>query len=405
MLGMRKRGGIIHHTNSTSKDDIVQDPLRLVFRTPRCFLNDVGLPMDFPQRNPGQAPTQLSTEDCQHILQQEYKHYIGHVDPIPQKRFCELIVAAITRRLQVACGLSTRVFRSFDDKNIFIAVRADDIDLRSEANRINYHLQVSNKPFHARHAELNKMLREDLMGEDAFAESIAHLLAVRGTAEENVLTDSRESIFCMRHTEIGHRDVGLRSSPQCPEMDPNLFSNGSEFHPHLSASLHQWGHSERADLVHDHVSTRSSTPLIEEETRSSGEPNNDSSLRWWQKWSNFFLYIPWNAHTYFSPYVPYDQELKFQPYYRWYPINFKSTTQETLFQQIDRIRLVTSIIERHVGVDALVNGKHLEAIFPLHDHDHLVFLKRHWAFNFGLWTQPIMDIRAYFGKMYHFTYS
>lgn len=350
MLGLRKRGGFGDH-----KDDIIQDPLRIVFRSPRCFLDDNGDPVI------SQPPDRMSEvsrsdyeqnyiEECRKVLVDEYRRYIGSINPTSQLLFCELIATSVARRIQVACGLTTRLFRSYDDDEIILTMKTDDMDLRVEADRRNYRLQTRNKPFDPIHAESNVAIKESI-GEEAFAESIEHLREVRGEAH-----------------------VGMP-----PEMDPLLSCHGETHHPKLWKALKLWGHREEADG--NFVDCQEKNPA-----------------NVWTRLMNALVYIAWDPQIYFSPYASYQIESKYQPYYRMYPLRMNGLKEETRFRQVDRIVLASSIIERHIGIDALIESKYLNDHFALHEQEALTDLRKNWALNFNMISQPIMKLRNYFGE-------
>ena len=83
----------------------------------------------------------------------------------------------------------------------------------------------------------------------------------------------------------------------------------------------------------------------------------------------------------------------------------KNGTQYTLFRDIDRIRLTSSIVTRHLNIDAMVQS-HLtkRGIYSLHSREILHRLKHSWALHFRwkeLWGAnrlPLLEIRDYFGE-------
>lgn len=104
---------------SQQQGRIVIDPFLRVLRTARCFLDDMGrnTVMDTTHEHSEKAEQQrLLTE--QQLLEKEYEHFIGSRGPTTEQRFCELVATSIARRVQLACGLTTRMFRSCDDDEV-----------------------------------------------------------------------------------------------------------------------------------------------------------------------------------------------------------------------------------------------------------------------------------------------
>jgi len=57
---------------------------------------------------------------------------------------------------------------------IIMTIKADDMDLRVEAERSQYRLQTSNKPFDNIHKHKNVVIQSEI-GHESFSESISHL--------------------------------------------------------------------------------------------------------------------------------------------------------------------------------------------------------------------------------------
>ncbi|RLN78126.1 hypothetical protein BBJ28_00025970, partial [Nothophytophthora sp. Chile5] len=342
--------------NSQRRDKIVIDPFRRVLRTPRCFLDDAGCDVVMDTSNDhGELGEQRRLETEQQLLKTEYERFVGSTDPTTELRFCELVATAISRRVQLACGLTTRMFLSCDADEIIMTIKADNDDLRVEADRTNYKLQVSNKPFDATlHKKKIRTLQRE-MGTTEWQNAVDHLRRTRGCANEGA---------------------------EFPEMDPLLVSRGEEFHPEIREALDLWGHTEEADgrFVEDESHRRS---------RASG---------WSRFWTSIFA-LPYDPMTYFAPFADYRHEEKYQPYYRRYPIKWGEKKEQTLFTQKDRIRLAASIVDRHINSDALEAAGYLEGqMFALHDATALQDLRHSWALHWGMLSQPLHKIRFYFGE-------
>uniref|UniRef100_A0AAV1TX72 Anoctamin transmembrane domain-containing protein n=1 Tax=Peronospora matthiolae TaxID=2874970 RepID=A0AAV1TX72_9STRA len=236
-----------------------------------------------------------------------------------------------------------------------MTIKTDDNDLRVEADRTNYRLQVSNKPFSKtlHDGKLETMRQE--MGDKDWHESIDRLRHTRGFADADA---------------------------EFPEMDPLLVSRGEEFHPELRKALDVWGHTEEADglFVDDHTYRRVQGNC------------------WGRFWTSIFA-LPYDPLTYFAPFAEYRYEEKYQPYYRRYPIKWGGKKEQTLFTQKDRLRLAEGIIERHINADALEAAGYLQGpMFALHDADALHDLRHAWALHWTMLYQPLHKIRYYFGE-------
>ena len=86
MLGLRRRGGLSHE----NKDELIQDQLRLVLRSPRCFLDDDGKEIEELESAEDLNENEYLNK-CRHILHKEYVRYIGHADKTTEGQFCDLI--------------------------------------------------------------------------------------------------------------------------------------------------------------------------------------------------------------------------------------------------------------------------------------------------------------------------
>ncbi|KAH7477222.1 Anoctamin-10 [Phytophthora ramorum] len=330
-----------------------RQPFQRVLRTPRCFLDDLGNDMV-----ESTGPRHSSTADVgtqaveQKILEAEYEKFIGSTEPTTEQRFCELVATAISRRVQLACGLTTRMFLSCDADEIIMTIKSENDDLRVEADRTNYRLQLSNKPFDDMlHKDKIQELKSEI-GQDGWQKSLDHLRTKRGTADET-------------------SDV--------PEMDPLLVSRGTEFHPETRKALLGWGHREEADGMFSN-------------------DDNHSQNRWNRFWTSIFS-LHHDPMTYFAPFADYRHEPEFQAYFRRYPMNWGGKKEQTLFTQKDRIRLASGIVDRHINLDALEDAGFLKnQMFALHDEVALAELRTTWALNVKMLYQPLHKIRFYFGE-------
>ncbi|KAL4109547.1 hypothetical protein PRIC1_001246 [Phytophthora ramorum] len=341
---------------SQRANKIVVDPFQRVLRTPRCFLDERGCDVVMDTSNDhSEDGEQCRLETQQQLLKNEYEKFVGSAEATTETTFCELVATAVARRVQLACGLSTRMFLSCDADEIIMTIKADNDDLRVEADRTNYRLQVSNKPFdRTLHDKKLRTLRSE-MGDQAWQKSIDHLRHTRGCADE------------------GADD---------PEMDPLLVSRGDVFHPELRKALDLWGHTEEADGL-----------FVEDESYRRVQGSR------WDRFVTSIFALPYDPLTYFAPFAEYRHEEKYQPYYRRYPIKWGKKKEETLFSQKDRIRLAEGIVERHINADALEAAGYLEGqMFALHDEAALQELRSTWALHWTMLYQPLHKIRFYFGE-------
>ncbi|DAZ98242.1 TPA: hypothetical protein N0F65_011710 [Lagenidium giganteum] len=342
-LLLSSRGGI----RASVAEAIEIDTVQRVLRTPRCYLDDAGRDVFNKDEDP--------LKQMEDLLTQEYEREIGSLEPTSELQFCELVAKAMARRVQIACGLTTRMFLSCDADEIVMTIKADDNDLRVEADRTNYRLQVSNRPFDAdlHHDKLQRVRRE--VGATDWANSIEHLY---------------------------HSRPGREQDPKAPEMDPQLISNGEHYHPKLNLALKEWGHTEETD------------------GRFLEDPKAvPCKFGRWRRYRNAVMSLSYDPMTYFAPYADYRIEPMYQPYYRRYPLIWGTKKEETLFAQKDRIRLATSIVHRHLNVDALLVANYLVGdMFALHDDIALKDLRHVWALRWTMVNQPLNKIRFYFGE-------
>ncbi|KAJ0407910.1 hypothetical protein P43SY_009197 [Pythium insidiosum] len=307
---------------SKRRNKIVVDAFQRVFRTPRCYLDDQGREqLILREGDHSEQAEQERWASEERLLKEEYERVIGNSEPTDEKTFCRLVAKSVARRVQLACGLTTRMFESCDQDEIIMTLKADDNDLRVEADRSDYALQVSNKPFNNLvHKEKLEMVRAEI-GDEMMQKARSHLLRVRGCSSK---------------------------SPGTPEMDPLLMGDdGEEFHPSMKRALKIWGHTEEADGLF--VSDESCRPDV-------------GIVSWFGRIYHSFMEISYDPRTYFAPYADYRSEAIYQPFYRRYPIKWGEKKEETLFTQKDRIRLAASIVHRHINTDALVASEYL----PLH---------------------------------------
>lgn len=103
---------------SKRQSKIVIDTFRRVLLTTRCYLDDMGRDtvMNESEYNESLEQRRLQTE--QSILENEYIQFVGSKLATTEALFCELVATSVARRVQLACGLTTRMFRSCDNDEV-----------------------------------------------------------------------------------------------------------------------------------------------------------------------------------------------------------------------------------------------------------------------------------------------
>ncbi|KAF0692715.1 Aste57867_16226 [Aphanomyces stellatus] len=364
ILGLTPKGGV--------------DDLKAALRTSRCFVDDTGADFVIPMQAALQHEPRVGDDDRPQretnrrraCLEAEYVQHTGSKADTTEEAFCRLVVLTIAKRLALTCGLTVKMFKT--PRGIIVTAVADEGDLKTEAERSEYCLQASNKPFGDVHtAKLAEL--EATMTTAGLHASKAYLLKTQCSHE------AIDGVYAAHNDNSS----GEETRPP-PEMDPLLHSWGKNYHPKLHDALTQWGHNEAADSM-------------------TIPPPSLPPPTLWSRLLGVLVYIPQDPWTYFSVHTPYRSEARLQPFYRRYPapprasyINDQATT--TLFRPVDRIRLTSAIVDRHLNLNALkVKGLLLDS-FAMHDSATLETLKQTWALNKTLLTQPMGAIRDYFGE-------
>jgi anoctamin-10 len=185
LLGLRR------DVKANGTEDLIIDEGRRVLRSDRCFMPD---PMkkttdaaEYKLNTRYEALVAMSktiseTDDpmekdslgrkkiammCE-ILEEEYVVGAGSEEPTTELEYGLMMCKAVVRRLQLACGLSTKMKLSIDSDEIICVLSADKGDLATEADRTNYMLQTHNQPF---------------MPEDLYAQSLSHSSAPTWTQD------------------------------------------------------------------------------------------------------------------------------------------------------------------------------------------------------------------------------
>ena len=272
-------------------------------------------------------------QEKKRVLTEEYISFTGSDEPCPAKVFSFLIISVVVRRLQQACGLTCQMKYTADKDEVILCLRADATDLRMEADRQNYRLQLRNQPF----------------------ECVAH---------DTINEVDAATMFQKRDPDALAKCRAMLQT-QCdgvakPQLDPGLYRNG--WHPAMLSYISKLGHME------DSKNFR---------TRSS---------------------------VYIAPYCDYqlgDDKKHMLPLFRH---TLDRLGDPTEFREIDRIRLVTSIVGHHINIESLKTQKLLIDCFCLHDYQQLQTLRDEWVFNKKLHPfpggqkQPLAMIREYFGE-------
>ena len=154
-------------------------------------------------------------QEKKRVLTEEYISFTGSDEPCPAGVYSMLIISVIVRRLQQACGLSCSMKYTLDKDEVILCVKADDNDLRMEADRQNYRLQLRNQPF--------QHVPNDTISE-------VDVLSVFQTRDPDALAKCR----AMLQTQCD----GVAK----PELDPGLFRNG--WHPDMLNYMEKMGHKD-----------------------------------------------------------------------------------------------------------------------------------------------------------------
>ena len=108
--------------------------------------------------------------------------------------------------------------------------------------------------------------------------------------------------------------------------------------------------------------------------------------------------------VYFAPYCDFqygEDQAHMLPLYRH---KRDRNDEPSIFSSVDRIRLVTSIIGRHINTESLRTSGMMLDYFPLHDYTVLNDLRKNWVFKKSIHpfpgghSQPIGAVREYFGE-------
>lgn len=103
---------------SKRQNKIVIDTFRRVLLTTRCYLDDMGRDTVMNESEYNETLEQRRFQTEQSILENEYIQFVGSKVATTEALFCELVATSVARRVQLACGLTTRMFRSCDNDEV-----------------------------------------------------------------------------------------------------------------------------------------------------------------------------------------------------------------------------------------------------------------------------------------------
>jgi hypothetical protein len=378
----------------------------------------------------------ILTDAMERVLCHEWMKTVGaETDGSPsdatQAEYYEMVIKSVAQRLQLACGLETRMFKSLDNDEVIMCCQSDPGDLIDEAERTGYQLQLRHQPFAAQMKKQDddwiNMPNADHA--NVYERSKRHLTEVHTddsifSAARHYLDRDKEGQRVKEFEEYNQQAAGHPSR----ELDPRILRT-NQF-PEMQQALADWGHNIDIDTrgSEERNSMFGMKDLLNGEWVT--KPNLFCLLSPRQWLHNVFVLAP-HRDTYFAPY----QKLKITgssaecyPFYRKYAFDEEGNTASSsaamravtmtdgntnkvgkilghsLFRDIDRLRLTDSIIARHINLDYLEFKGMLKCHFHAHNHRELNRLKRDWAFNFDireLWgsrTQPLLEIRDYYGE-------
>jgi hypothetical protein len=349
--------------------ELMVDRAKQIFRTDRCYLSSDDSPsaeLVAIQKEAEMEEDELKRaainrkriEVIQRLLMQEFVELTGGDAPISNQKWSELICKAVVKRLQLACGLTAAMKHSLDGDEVVCVIRADENDLKIEADRNGYKLQLNNKPF-------------AYETEEAAARSCSHFRApgyIQELRESD--PDSYEKARARLRRTCDDRGEGI---------DPSLNRKGLQ--QRLGRFLEQKKHHEEFK--------QNETLFV-----ASGDADQDCEL-------DCSRLLPAEYSVYIAPYDEYRMEDEYQPFYRHY---INKNGDYSPFRNIDRVRLTMAIIERHINVNYLEHAKYIKDYFPMHDTPSLEWLRKNWVNNRsilpfpGCQKQPIGAIREYFGE-------
>jgi hypothetical protein len=276
-----------------------------------------------------------------------------------KREYCCVVAKSVATRLQVACGLTTRMFRSFDEDEIIITVTADTLDLMREADRTDYRVQCEAKPFRRDQSKRGAFQQQYVK---AFSNSSELKQPGAGSDGVAYATGAEALDACQKMLAENAREDDPMIDERKPSelcVDPALWGPKSQrCHQKLESVLKKYRHNENAS--------------------------------------------PGAHRVYLGGYTPFKFDWKLLPLYRHYDISKEQDDPgSSVFRQVDRIRLVDSIVARHLNLPSMKHKKMLKDQFSLHDQNDLDLLNDTWTNKLSFKStldQPLGRIRDYFGE-------
>jgi hypothetical protein len=362
LLGIK----VIKQKSGPVKELTFVNESRRILKTDRCFCNEDGsensklkkLELQYQKTEDTVERDQLQAqklEEMKRCLMKEYMALNNNSDePCQRLVYEEMMAKTIAKRMQLACGLDMKMRLTVDKDEIIMVVKADNADLRIEAERTHYKVQTHNQPFLP---DTGGMMTASHAAAPKFNSKFRQLHPQRYAQARTMLQD-----------RCDHEEVA-------PYMDPGLFRMNKQ--PELLKAVTRMGHSEKAY------------------SRFSGSASHHHGR--------------FGGGEYFAPYHEFDHEVHHQPFYRHYSNKAGELSE---FREVDRIRLTRSMIARHINILAMKYSKVSQDIFALHDPTILEELRRTWLFNWNINTffrdtplearfshrQPLLQLRDYFGE-------
>jgi hypothetical protein len=150
-------------------------------------------------------------------------HRIRVTPEATEHEYSIIVAKSIAQRLQLTCGLTTHMFKNYNNDKIFLAVKADSADLKEEAARTKYHLQLRQRPFTPYHRAEDRNWGEAVQTMKVVQEAEEHLLSVTQELDPryNKNSDGDSGADTMADSDTPSDVEGLE-----PEIDPLLFHAG-----------------------------------------------------------------------------------------------------------------------------------------------------------------------------------
>jgi len=363
-----------------------QDKSSCIYRTERCYLGLDGklkitdaARMSYHQDAPesrarsqtmNQAHEKEQLKEKKRFLEEEYQELLDGIrqdqnsatpadQHATQREFSLLVAKAIAKRIQLGCGLSTSMSFSYDQDEIMCTVTADLNDLMVEADRTDFLVQYENNPFRTDNTPRGIFVQE-------FLTEFAKKPVTEGDSSDDKGLSGADAIDQAK-------DI-LRT---VTDADPTEIRDEE-----LAIDPGMWG-----------TAAQRNQPQLHKQFTMRGH-NEDSH--------------PDDGNIYLAGYTAFKYSWQHQPLYRHYSIAAeKKEPGSSVFRKIDRIKLVKSIMQRHLNLPQLEFLKLLTDQYALHEPEKLDALKNEWALcltvpNYlpawaGGVAQPLGRIRDYFG--------